>query len=349
MAEIVLGVASSHGPQLEMPPEHWRAYGDRGRTQAKHWYQGKTYSFPELVELRAEEHYERECTDDKFQTRWDACQQAIARLGDVVSAAAPDVCIILGDDQQEAFHDDNMPAFCLYHGETVDDAPVTSGHRQQWGDAIVANRPAERLTHPAEAALGEHLIAALTANEFDVTRSNKLPAGRGEGAIGHAFFYVYRRLMDNKVTPNVPIMVNTYYPPNSPTPSRCYRVWQGAPPGHRGVGQRQAGRGVRFRRPEPHGHRRGVGQPHHRWAPTRRCREAHRLPRCTLPGRDLGDQELDRPGRSDVRDWPSDGPHRLRPVLPHGGRERLRDGVRPLGVDPTAQPRLLHACYRSNP
>ncbi len=222
MAEIVLGVASSHGPQLEMPPEHWRAYGDRGRTQSKHWYQGQTYSFPELVELRAEEHYERECTDDKFQVRWDACQQAIARLGDVVSAAAPDVCIILGDDQQEAFHDDNMPAFCLYHGDTVDDAPVTSGHRQQWGDAIVANRPAERLTHPAEAALGEHLIAALTANEFDVTRSNKLPAGRGDGAIGHAFFYVYRRLMDNKVTPNVPIMVNTYYPPNSPMPSRCY-------------------------------------------------------------------------------------------------------------------------------
>jgi 3-O-methylgallate 3,4-dioxygenase len=59
--------------------------------------------------------------------------------------------------------------------------------------------------------------------EFDVARSNQLPAGRREGAIGHAFYYVYRRLMNNEVVPNVPIMVNTYYPPNAPTAKRCYK------------------------------------------------------------------------------------------------------------------------------
>ena len=81
MAKIVLGMASSHAPQLEMRPETWRAYGDRGRSQAQHWFEGNTYSFGELVELRAADHFENECTEEKFETRFKACQQAIAHLG----------------------------------------------------------------------------------------------------------------------------------------------------------------------------------------------------------------------------------------------------------------------------
>ena len=222
MAEIVLGIGSSHGPQLEMLPDTWRAYGDRGRTQAKHWFEGNTYSFGELVELRAAEHFEKECTDEKFEVRFNACQQAIVHLSETIAKVAPDICVILGDDQHESFQDDNMPAFCVYYGESVDDAPHNSEHRATFGDAKVAKRPDRTLTRPTDAVLGEHLIDALIENEFDVTRSNKLPAGRREGAIGHAFYYVYRRLMDNDPSPSVPLMVNTYFPPNSPTAKRCY-------------------------------------------------------------------------------------------------------------------------------
>ena len=223
MAEIVLGMASSHAPQLEMPPETWRAYGDRGRSQEVHWFGGKTYSFGELVELRASEHFERECTDEKFETRFNACQQAITHLGQTLKEAAPDVCIILGDDQHESFTDENMPPFCVYYGDTVDDAPRPGAGRALYSDPAFANRPKGRVTHPTDGTLGEHLIESLIENEFDVARSNKLPVGRGEGTIGHAFYYVYRRLMDNVVTPNVPVMVNTYYPPNAPTAQRCYK------------------------------------------------------------------------------------------------------------------------------
>ena len=226
MAEIVLGIGSSHAPQLEMPPETWRAYGDRGRTQPTHWFEGETYSFGELVEARAADHFEKECTEEKFQTRWDACQQAIGHLATTLEKAKADVCVILGDDQHESFADDNMPAFCIYYGDSIDDAPRTSQFRSMYGDAKVGKRPTSRLTHPGEAALGEHIIDTLIENEFDVARSNKLPAGRDDGAIGHAFYYVYRRLMDNKALPSVPVMVNTYYPPNAPTASRCYKLGQ---------------------------------------------------------------------------------------------------------------------------
>ena len=227
MAEIVLGMGSSHAPQLEMPPNTWRTYAQNNRTATEHWFEGKTYTFPELVEARAADHFEKECTDEKFQARWDACQTAINHLSETLAKVKPDVCVILGDDQHEAFGDDNMPALAIYNGATVDDDPTARGPRGDLSDPKVANRPKERTTHPTHAALGEYLIETMIENEFDVARSNAMPPGRrGDAAIGHAFHYVYRRLMDNEVTPNVPIMVNTYYPPNAPTAKRCYKFGQ---------------------------------------------------------------------------------------------------------------------------
>ena len=222
MAEIVLGIGSSHGPQLEMPPENWRAYGESDQSRAPHWFGGKTYAFEELMDVRAEEHLERECTDEKFATRFRACLQSIAHLSETIERVAPDVCVVVGDDQHEAFNDDNMPPFAIYHGATVNDVPRSSAHRAKWGDATIANRPRAPLTHATDASLGHHLIETMTEHEFDVARSNELPLGRGDRAIGHAFYYVYRRLMDNKPLPSVPVMVNTYFPPNTPTARRCY-------------------------------------------------------------------------------------------------------------------------------
>lgn len=218
MAKIVLGIGSSHAPQLEMPPERWREYGDRARTQSRHWFQGKTYSFEELVDLRREDQFERQCTDEKFRSRYDACQKAIAHLAETLDRAAPDVCVILGDDQHEAFSDDNMPSFAIYHGAAVDD--MSHEGRRTLSDPQVANKPKERVSHPCDPELGAHLIEAMAAKDFDVTRTNKLPEGNSEGAIGHAFYYVYRRLMNNEMIPNVPVMVNTYYPPNAPLARR---------------------------------------------------------------------------------------------------------------------------------
>jgi hypothetical protein len=204
-----------------MPPEQWRAYGDRARTQNGHWFRGKTYSFDELVDMRAENHFDQECTEDKFRMRFDACQRAIGHLADTVSKVKPDVCIIFGDDQHEAFNDDNMPSIAIYHGATIDDAPnMGNGAR----DLNLDKSPATRITHNVDAELGSYLISNLSSREFDVTRVNKLAEDRHQGAVGHAFYYIYRRLMDNNPIPSVPVMVNTYYPPNQPTAMRCYNL-----------------------------------------------------------------------------------------------------------------------------
>lgn len=224
MAEIVLGLASSHAPQLEMPGNTWREYGDLSRNpDSKHWFEGNRYSFGELAELRAGEHIEKELTEETFANRFASCQTAISHLGETLSNANADIVVILGDDQMESFNDENMPSFCIYYGETLDDAPRTSGWRNTFSDKAIANAPTERVTYPAQAGLGEHVVRSMIANEFDVARSNKLPPGRnGEGTIGHAFYFAYRRLMGDGVIPNVPVLVNTYYPPNAPTANRCY-------------------------------------------------------------------------------------------------------------------------------
>ena len=58
--------------------------------------------------------------------------------------------------------------------------------------------------------------------EFDIARSNQLKAEIG---LGHAFTYLYQ-LMPDCTIPIVPFMVNTYNPPNAPTPKRCYGLGQ---------------------------------------------------------------------------------------------------------------------------
>src|SRR5207248_3162580 len=179
--------------------------------------------FEELVDARAESHFDQECTDEKFQKRFDACQKAIAHLSDTLARVKPDVAIIFGDDQHESFVDDIMPMVAIYHGGSLDDNP---GGGQNVRDSRIDEAPSARTTHPGDPALGAHLIESLVAQEFDIARTNELPKHRREGAIGHAFYYVYRRLMHNDVIPNVPVMVNTYYPPNAPSAMRCYKLGQ---------------------------------------------------------------------------------------------------------------------------
>ncbi len=228
MAEIVLGVGSSHAPQLALDPAGWwrRAEGDR--TTREFWFRGSPYTFDALREARTGEHLERQLEPALAERRYQACQRAVATLGQKLADVAPDVCVIVGDDQKEAFLNDNMPAISVYWGETVDVAGASE--RRPSGmpgrdEAMARNQTPERTTNPCEPGLARHLIGSLIGDEFDVAHSHYLPKGRhGNAGIGHAFTYVYHRLMQDEVIPNVPIFLNTYFPPNQPSMRRCYQL-----------------------------------------------------------------------------------------------------------------------------
>jgi OH-DDVA oxygenase len=40
----------------------------------------------------------------------------------------------------------------------------------------------------------------------------------------HAFGFIYRQIMRDRVIPNVPIILNTFFPPNQPTARRCFEL-----------------------------------------------------------------------------------------------------------------------------
>jgi 3-O-methylgallate 3,4-dioxygenase len=117
-----------------------------------------------------------------------------------------------------------MPAILVYWGETIENNPLDMGDEapEFWKRARSQYYEKETMrAYPVASELGLHLIGSLIDQGFDVAHSKRLGKPRGEG---HAFGFVHRRLMPEKVVPVVPVALNTYYPPNQPRPARCYEL-----------------------------------------------------------------------------------------------------------------------------
>ena len=226
MADIVLGLGSSHSPQLSTPSEMWLEYGQGDRRHQELWAaDGRPYSYEELMSTVDRSVIERELAAETMETRHKACQQGIATLGTTLQNTSPDIVVMIGDDQMEMFHDANMPAMLVFWGDTIRNVPMAVP------DAAPAFRKANawgwfadrEIDYPIASDLGRHLIEYLVDRKFDVSHSRQTPPGQG---MGHAFGYLYQRILQQKPIPALPIMVNTYYPPNQVTPERCYELGQ---------------------------------------------------------------------------------------------------------------------------
>ena len=57
---------------------------------------------------------ETELTAAKMEARHQATKDSVRRLGNILKDVAPDVVVVVGDDQHEQFHDDVMPMFTIY-------------------------------------------------------------------------------------------------------------------------------------------------------------------------------------------------------------------------------------------
>ena len=96
-----------------------------------------------------------------------------------------------------------------------------------------------RLEHACDAVLARHLIEALQRDGFDISVMRSVPDGKYEG---HAYSYVHRFCMTDGAVPIVPVFLNAYFPPNQPTPARCFALGEAlaeavaAFPGDRRVG-----------------------------------------------------------------------------------------------------------------
>src|SRR4051794_29876355 len=232
MAYIVLGIGTSHTPMLNVTPDEWPRFEELDR-QRKHLHKdGRPATYDELLAI-APSSLRAGLAPGRLAERHGEAMAALTRLQAVLAEAKLDVVVIVGDDQQEIYHDDNMPSVLVYRGETIANVPNRTTRavdpdvawRPDWAKRASARYYEESETrhYPAHAKLANHLIAALIDREFDVASANALPEGEGEG---HAFGFVHQRIMKDAEIPVVPVFLNTYYPPNQPSPRRCYKLGQ---------------------------------------------------------------------------------------------------------------------------
>jgi len=232
MARIVLGIGTSHTPMLNVGPDDWPRFEELDRRRKHLHKDGRPATFDELLAV-APPSLRADLGPEKHVQRHAAAMTALSRLHAVLTDAKLDVVVIVGDDQKELYHDDHMPAVLVYRGETIANVPNRTtvsmdadvAWRPEWARRASARYYEETETrhYPVHAKLANHLVTTLIDREFDVATANALPEGEGEG---HAFGFVHQRIMERAAIPVVPVFLNTYYPPNQPSPRRCYKLGQ---------------------------------------------------------------------------------------------------------------------------
>jgi len=223
MARIVMGIGTSHTPMLTLGSEDWihRAADDLKNPRLNQ-SDGTWISYDALLEKNGPRYADR-ITPEALEAASDRCQAALDRVKAEIERIAPDILLIVGDDQSELFGPENMPVFSIFFGDEV----VT---HDRWGDESYPDW-ARSMGHgyamdavhsfPGAPDFARMLIEGLMARHIDVATSAKVVDPHRAG-FGHAFGFVVKRLLGERQIPVVPILVNTYYPPNVPTATRCH-------------------------------------------------------------------------------------------------------------------------------
>jgi aromatic ring-opening dioxygenase catalytic subunit (LigB family) len=216
MAEI-LGIGCSHAPMILNPAEEW------GRTRARIYARVPDYQPPS--ELLADLGGDNGLTADRQNQ--ERIVKAFRVLHDRLHAWAPDVVMVIGDDQAENFLSDNLPVFSLYTGTELEGYPFhrALGHVNLWGAG-----PETKYTFHCPSAFAIAMRDHLILNGFDMASSNALKGWKW--GLPHAHINPLMFLDPEGKFPLLPLFVNCYgeeagpgYPPR-PTARRCYALGQ---------------------------------------------------------------------------------------------------------------------------
>lgn len=225
MAKIVYGAGSSHTPLLTMPPNQWfeRAKADF-KNDALTLSNGSTLSYADLS-AKVSDRYADEIAPEIFEQKAAQCSNALDKIADDLEAAKVDVVVIVGDDQAELFGSDNIPVISVYFGdELVMHSEHDDGTMPAWRKPVREGFAMDGFHRfPGHKALALDIIHGLLDRDVDVGSSARVsdPAKAG---FGHAYGFVIKRLFKGRSIPVVPILLNTYYPPNVPSAARCYDI-----------------------------------------------------------------------------------------------------------------------------
>jgi aromatic ring-opening dioxygenase catalytic subunit (LigB family) len=197
MGKIIAGLASSHAYALQ-EPERW----DMMRQRTMERYKARYGNYPPLQPKVAQE------TPETREQRYVKIRHGLSVLKQNLAAQKPDALILVGDDQDENFSEENLPQIAIYIGGEF----ALNGAYQPEG--------AKRLRYRSHTGLATDLLHSLVRREFDVGYIKKLP---NDILLSHAHCQILARMLPEAEIPVVLVFVNAIHVP-APTPARCYRL-----------------------------------------------------------------------------------------------------------------------------
>jgi aromatic ring-opening dioxygenase LigB subunit len=193
MANIIAAMASSHAYTF-LEPKEWDSRREFTRSNYKKRFGAAPPDQPQVAEETLEGN----------ETRYQRIRDGLKFLRDKVLSLRPDVLIVIGDDQNENFLENNLPQFAIYLGKefVAADRAGRTGHRY-------------RCDSEAAWTILEQSVEA----GIDLASSTSFP---NDHLISHAHREPLEYFGVNGAVSIVPIFINAIHVP-APTPARCYQ------------------------------------------------------------------------------------------------------------------------------
>jgi aromatic ring-opening dioxygenase catalytic subunit (LigB family) len=192
MSRIVGAFGSSHAYTF-VEPADWE---ERREFTRKNYARRYGYEPAERPEVARE-------APEANEQRYVRIRDGLQGLRSKLQTLRPDALIIIGDDQDENYREDNLPQFAIYLGESV-----VSSRRGS----------TEGTRYRCDAALAASILEGAVDAGFDLASSKSFPS---DALISHAHNDVLRFMDPDARMSIVPLFVNAIHVP-APTPRRCY-------------------------------------------------------------------------------------------------------------------------------
>jgi hypothetical protein len=196
MGRIVAAFATSHAFAL-IEPEDW----DSLRIGNAKRYTERTGRVPSDTPGVAQE------TLEANKLRYERIRSAHDTVRRHIENIDPDVLIVIGDDQNENLHTDNLPQFAVYVGDDYDTARRFKAKERHFR---------------AQRALAEDFLETGVARGFDLGSLGTFADNR---LVSHAHVQVLDAFVGDAPIPTVLIFVNAIHYPAT-EPARCYALGQ---------------------------------------------------------------------------------------------------------------------------
>ncbi|MCK6424739.1 MAG: protocatechuate 3,4-dioxygenase [Burkholderiaceae bacterium] len=260
MARLVAAFGASHSIMLVSQREDWM-HGFRAIDPKNPFLfdkRGEKTDYAALLAATPPGAAEALASPEVMSARYDQAEAAMDTLRERIHAARLDVLLIVGDDQTELFRTTHNPSIAIYWGETIRNTkrePASPSDAWVKSARMWRHEPEADRDYPVKSDLAQWLIRQLCDRDFDIAALDGLEPGQFEG---HAFQFIHRRLLQggpwasgttpaprggsgpilgrpgdrpeggnvpaDPMTPVIPVILNTFDPPNQPTPRRCVQL-----------------------------------------------------------------------------------------------------------------------------